>query len=159
MKTEYTIKVGAIVQYQFDTGAFGLTTLFGIVEQAGEKTFTVRWESGIRNRVSRLRKDVTLTTNPELLQEARKACPEAQKGTLAGLVESRVNRVTKTKISLYRSLEAGIDGDPELPWTTVCEAHDAIIGHPSYRLARSHMAMPERCEDCQKILEAKGLFK
>lgn len=45
-----SFEVGTLVKCFFDTGARGLTTLFGIVIKAGEKTFTVKWESGLQNR-------------------------------------------------------------------------------------------------------------
>lgn len=109
------IQVKSIVQYQYDVGAnMGTRTLLGVVEKAGEMTFTVRWESGIRNRIQRTNTQVKLTTDPELLQEVSKTFPEAFRGT-AGLVESRINRITKTEISLYNADKAGIDSDPESP--------------------------------------------
>jgi hypothetical protein len=63
------IRVGDIVKYWFDTGAFGLTTIYGIVERAGPKQFTVRWESGIRNRLNQGHPEVKLVTNSEELSE------------------------------------------------------------------------------------------
>lgn len=45
------MKKGDVVSYMFDTGAMGLSPTYGIVIQAGPKTFTVAWESGNRNRV------------------------------------------------------------------------------------------------------------
>jgi hypothetical protein len=42
---------GDYVKYWYDTGAMGYSILYGVVEQAGPKMYTVRWESGIRNRV------------------------------------------------------------------------------------------------------------
>jgi hypothetical protein len=41
---------GDLVAYLYDTGGFGHQTLYGVVEKAGSKSYTVRWESGIRNR-------------------------------------------------------------------------------------------------------------
>lgn len=150
------IQVKSIVQYQFDVGAgMGLRTLFGIVEKAGEKTFTVRWESGIRNRIQRTNNQVKRTTDPELLQEVSKAFPEAF-FKRAGLIESRVNRLTKTEISLYDSAKAGIEDDPESPWAIVCEAHGSILTHTSKTAARSHMATPEWCSKCEKIMRGEN---
>jgi hypothetical protein len=37
----------------FDTGARGVTPLYGIVEAVGPKRVTVRWESGARQRLRR----------------------------------------------------------------------------------------------------------
>jgi hypothetical protein len=46
------MKKGDIVLYMFDTGArMGLSPIYGVVIQAGPKTFTVVWESGNRNRM------------------------------------------------------------------------------------------------------------
>jgi len=42
-----------LVQMGFDNGMGG-TILYGIVEQAGPKSVTILWESGLRNRVRRL---------------------------------------------------------------------------------------------------------
>jgi hypothetical protein len=157
MKTERAIRIRSIVQYQFDVGArMGTRTLFGVVEKAGPKSFTVRWESGIRNRGH---PGVTLTTDSELLQEAAKTFPEALWAPLEGLVESRVNRITKTRIALYDAKTAGIDSDPELPWVTVCEDHGDLVGHPSLTLARSHMACPEWCSKCSAVIHGESADK
>lgn len=146
------IQVKSIVQYQFDVGArMGTRTLLGVVEKAGKKTYTVRWESGIRNRIERDNTQVKLTTDPEFLQEASKTFPEAFRGT-AGLIETRTNRLTKTEISLYAAAEA----DPETPWATVCEAHGSLVVHTSKSLARSHMAVPEWCSKCGKIMRGEN---
>lgn len=61
-----------LVQTMFDTGAMGAQFLFGVVEKSGPKTMTIRWESGIRNRVPQGRSDVTLIQDLELQAEARK---------------------------------------------------------------------------------------
>lgn len=62
------VRVGDIVRYWFDTGAFGYVYIYGIVEKAGPKRFTVRWESGIRNRPEQGSTLVTLVTDPEELE-------------------------------------------------------------------------------------------
>lgn len=76
----------------------------------------------------------------------------------AGLVERRKCRLTGFQVGLYNGLESGMDSDEEFPWITVCEEHNTLVNHPSLRLARSHMAMPEWCEECQKVLIAKGVL-
>lgn len=43
--------VGDYIRTWFDTGALGPTLLYGRVIKAGAKTFTIRWESGICNRL------------------------------------------------------------------------------------------------------------
>jgi hypothetical protein len=45
------MKTGHLVQTWFDTGARGATILYGVVTASGPKTFSVRWESGLSNRV------------------------------------------------------------------------------------------------------------
>lgn len=60
---------GDIASYWYDTGAFGMKTLLGVVIKAGPKSFTVRWESGICNTLRREEpKNVKLVTDPELLE-------------------------------------------------------------------------------------------
>jgi hypothetical protein len=76
----------------------------------------------------------------------------------AGFVLSRKNRYTGAVISLYRSAESGIESDPELPWTTLCEEHSTLVCHTTRALAESHLAMPEWCEPCQQILIQKGVL-
>ena len=49
--THPPIKRGEYVQTWFDTGAFGYEILYGVVISAGPKTYRVRWESGLTNRV------------------------------------------------------------------------------------------------------------
>lgn len=82
----------------------------------------------------------------------------AEKPKEAGLVERRRCRLTGLHVGLYDSLASGMESDPELPWSTVCEEHGSIVSHPTQKLARSHMAMPEWCEECQKVLIAKGIL-
>lgn len=49
-KRSWAVK-GALVQTLWNTGAFGLQVLYGEVIAAGDKTISVRWESGIVNRL------------------------------------------------------------------------------------------------------------
>jgi Fe-S-cluster containining protein len=67
------MKPGDIVKYFVSTGATGAleaSTLLGVVTQVGAKTFTVLWESGLRNRVRHGQRGIKLTTDPELIAEA-----------------------------------------------------------------------------------------
>jgi len=67
----------------------------------------------------------------------------------AGLVERRRNRRTGTLVGLYHAHQAGIDADPETPWSTVCEDHSSMIGHRTLALARSGMVAPDDwCAAC-----------
>lgn len=68
-----TVEVGDIVAYMFDTGAFGLTVLYGVVEKSGSKTFTVRWVSGNRNRLRQGDRRVRKVTKADELDEARRS--------------------------------------------------------------------------------------
>lgn len=73
----------------------------------------------------------------------------------AGLIEMRKCRATGFKVGLYDSLEAGMESDPETPYSTVCEEHGAIVCHSTLKLARDSMAYPEWCGDCQEIMVKK----
>jgi hypothetical protein len=77
----------------------------------------------------------------------------------AGAVECRRNRASGTIITLYRADEAGMENDPELPWCTVCEDHGAIVCHGSRELAKQAMPWPDWCEQCQEIMERRGLYR
>lgn len=75
----------------------------------------------------------------------------------AGAVLSRKCRATKTIITLYSSVESGLENDPEGKWSTVCETHGAIVSHRSQAHARSAMSFPDWCEECQAILNDKEI--
>lgn len=78
----YEARRGDIVRMYFDTGAFGASILFGIVDTAGPRAFTVVWESGIRNRLPHENgeiKPVTSADDPDLLAEALRSF--ARRGT------------------------------------------------------------------------------
>ena len=66
------MKRNDLVYYMFDTRAFGPSPLYGIVEKAGEKTATIRWASGMRNRVAQDRDDIHPITDPEMMEDARR---------------------------------------------------------------------------------------
>jgi hypothetical protein len=68
----------------------------------------------------------------------------------AGLVFTNRVRETGTLVSLYRSAEAGIEDDPSLPYTTMCEAHGGCVCHANKTLAMGWVAHPLTwCEGCQ----------
>lgn len=90
---------------------------------------------------------------------------------IAGLVETRRCRASGTQVSIYHNEQAGLDcgctfmagkkdHDPEFHYSfsTLCEDHGNLVIHKTLTLARSHAPMPEWCEECQKIMEAKGIF-
>lgn len=63
---------GELVMYWFDTGAFGCQWLYGVVEKSGQKTITIRWESGLRNRVYHGRHDIRRIDDDEMRDDAQK---------------------------------------------------------------------------------------
>lgn len=68
----------------------------------------------------------------------------------AGLVEQRRARSTGTKVSLYRSAEGGMESDPELPWSVVCEDHHCLVSTETRAQARSAMSCPDDwCPVCR----------
>lgn len=66
-----SFKKGDFVQTWFDTGAMVASIIYGVVTKAGPKTFYVRWESGISNRI---RQDSCLVKLAKDQEEAGKAC-------------------------------------------------------------------------------------
>lgn len=59
-----------------------------------------------------------------------------------GLIARSRSRDTGATIGLYASAPAGIEDDPELPYSLVCETHGRVICSHSYSHARSHMSAP-----------------
>lgn len=65
-------------------------------------------------------------------------------------------RATGTLVGLYRSVEAGIETDPDSPWSTVCEEHHAVVCHETRRGAELAMARPDDwCDDCRDAAAAQ----
>jgi hypothetical protein len=76
---------------------------------------------------------------------------------LAGCVIQRRSRHTGTLVGLYASEDAGMEVDPELPWSTVCEEHHAIVSHPTLAAARASLPRPDGwCDDCRERDEARA---
>lgn len=71
----------------------------------------------------------------------------------AGCVTRFKSRATGTLVGLYASDEAGMECDPEFPWTTVCEAHNALVSHASLSLAMQARDPSMWCEECQSAQE------
>ena len=73
---------------------------------------------------------------------------------------TRKCRATGTDIEVATAAEAGVapDDSPELKWYTICWGHSTLVGHTTKALAISHAAWPAWCEECQAIMQAKGLF-
>ena len=75
---------------------------------------------------------------------------------LAGCVEQRKARQTRTVVGIYHGVQSGIEKDPATPWVTVCEEHGACVCHPTLRLARWHASDPQGwCEECRDKAEEK----
>lgn len=69
----------------------------------------------------------------------------------AGIVLYRKARSTGTHVGLYKSVEAGIETDPEYPWSTVCEPHGGVVCHETRKKAESFLSHPEEwCPVCQE---------
>jgi len=69
----------------------------------------------------------------------------------AGIVLYRKARSTKTHVGLYRSDEAGIESDPEYPWSTVCVEHGGVVCHHTRAAAETFLSHPEDwCPTCQE---------
>lgn len=62
---ERRFKVGDLVQTYFDTGAMGVTVLYGKIISAGDKRAGVLWESGWTNRIKQTRTDVVPARDKE----------------------------------------------------------------------------------------------
>lgn len=60
----------ALVQTQFDTGAMGLRTLYGRVIAKGPRRCTIKWESGVVNRVEWGRNDISPARDAEYARQA-----------------------------------------------------------------------------------------
>lgn len=70
---------------------------------------------------------------------------------LAGCVVQRISRITKTLVGLYSSEQSGMESDPELPWSTVCEVHHTLVSHETLAAARATLPDPTNwCDDCRE---------
>lgn len=70
---------------------------------------------------------------------------------LAGCVVQNISKKTGTLTGLYASLQSGMESDPELPWVTVCEPHNTLVGHPTMDAARYTLPDPTNwCDDCRE---------
>jgi len=69
----------------------------------------------------------------------------------AGCVTLRRAYSTGTIVGLYRSLDAGLESDPEYPWSTICEEHGGVSHQATLALATESLRHPEKwCPDCQE---------
>lgn len=80
-----------------------------------------------------------------------RAALAAEARSRAGCVTLRRARSTGTLVGLYRSFKAGLEIDPDYPWSTVCEDHGGIVCHRTRALAAQNLSHPEEwCPDCQE---------
>ena len=67
----------------------------------------------------------------------------------AGCLALRTTR-QGVRVGLYRSLEAGLESDPSVPYTTVCETHGTLVCHETRRAAEQSLSHPESwCDQCR----------
>lgn len=90
-----------------------------------------------------------------MMTRPNRAQLDQQEAARAGCVRLRVARATRTVVGVYRSDEAGWESDPDLPWTTVCEEHSALVCHSRRVDADRYAAHPDDwCEDCRTLVES-----
>lgn len=54
-------------------------------------------------------------------------------------------------VVVVQSAEAGIEDDPALPWTIVCDEHDGCVCHETQQLAKRHASDPAAwCDGCRE---------
>jgi len=79
---------------------------------------------------------------------------------LSGCVQQTRSRITGTLVGLYHGDQSGIESDPEVPWTTVCEEHNTLVCHRTLRLARDHAPDPTGwCQECRDNVAEKNSEK
>ncbi len=78
----------------------------------------------------------------------------AEARTWAGYLSARISRQTGTLVAVLRSAEAGIESDPDLPYTTLCDDHSTLVCHRTRSAAEGFAAEPAVwCEPCRRQLE------
>ena len=71
------------------------------------------------------------------------------KNDLAGCVQQQRARSTGSLVGVYNNAQADMCQEAG-PWSTVCEKHNTIAGHPALSLAREMAGCPEEwCDTCQ----------
>jgi len=69
---------------------------------------------------------------------------------LAGCVTQFRSRATRTRVGIYHSMQSGMESDPELPWSSVCEEHHTLVSHPTLEDARRTRDPRDFCDDCRE---------
>lgn len=130
----------------------GTTEVRPVVDPPKKHTYTVEEMRAVYRKAARVilaRKRAgqsvdSLVESRRKLGQALRACEPS------GRVEIRRARSTGTLVGLYRSLEGGMENDPELPWTVVCEPHACLVSMGTREEARSAMACPnDWCPVCR----------
>ena len=74
----------------------------------------------------------------------------AEAAERSGCLKLRTTR-KGVRVGLYRSLEAGMESDPDHPYSTVCEEHNTLVCHETRRSAEQCLSHPEMwCEECRQ---------
>ena len=69
---------------------------------------------------------------------------------LAGCVQLRRARETKTLVGVYHGIQSGMEASPTEPWVAVCEEHGQILSCESLKLAKFQAADPKGwCSECR----------
>jgi hypothetical protein len=77
--------------------------------------------------------------------------------TWAGYRHASFARSTGTLVVLVHSAEQGIEDDPDLPWTLLCDDHDSCVCFERQSDAWACMSQPEMfCDDCRDLTEPQA---
>lgn len=82
---------------------------------------------------------------------SERAAKLADAKTWAGYRYATFARQTGGLVVVLDSVEAEIDDDPEVRWSTLCDAHASCVGHATLALAKAHASDPcGWCESCRE---------
>lgn len=83
---------------------------------------------------------------------------EMERGGRAGCISLRFCRRGAGPLTgVYRNAEAGLESDPDLPWSVVCEKHHTLICTTSRAMAESTSTDTRNfCDDCREADTAIG---
>lgn len=83
---------------------------------------------------------------------------EADRRSRNGCVQLRTSRIRCVEVGIYRSQEAGMECDPTLPWSVVCEQHGTLVSTETLELARAVAPDPLNwCDECRENARRSGL--
>ena len=108
-------------------------------------------QTGVRYAVQR--RDVAQERGLQIADRPLPSGPKREKdyrfNGLAGCVTQRVSRDTGTLVGVYHAIQAGLEDDPEIPWVSVCELHNTLVGHGTLALAMAFTNPRAWCDDCR----------